>query len=114
MRKVILAVCAAAIVLAGGMFTPVTASAEAGRGCVTHTFSATHKDYGTEETLYVHQYLVENESSGPVWGSCRVYNVIEIVYPRCSVCGFIDYANPYGSHNFARVHGSCGIATHYY
>ncbi len=114
MKKAVLAVCASLAVFACGMLPPVIASAETGKGCVTHTFSATHLDYGTEQTLYVHQYLVENESGGPVWGSCRVYNVIETVYPRCTVCGFIDYDNPYDSHNFARVHGSCGIAPHYY
>jgi hypothetical protein len=51
MRRTILAFCTAAIILACGILTPVTASAEEARGCAQHTMNGIHA--GTMTGLYI-------------------------------------------------------------
>ncbi len=112
MRKMVLAICTTIIVFACGILTPVTVRAE-GRGCVNHTFNATHDGY-QNITISNHPYVISNEPGGPNYGTCYIYKVIKTIYPRCTACGYIDYANPYSSSDFAIMHTHCGAAPYYY
>ena len=107
MRKMVLTICTTIIVFACGILTPVTVRAE-GRGCVNHTFNATHDGYHNV-TISTHPYEHNNTMA-----TCRIYKVIKTVYPRCTVCGYIDYEHPYSSSDFAIMHANCGIAPYYY
>ncbi len=111
MRRAILAICAAAIIFACNMLTPMTVRAEE-RGCPPHAFGGYCEGY-KDETLYVHQYLIDNQSGMPNWGSCRVYKRYREKYNICSTCGYIDYANPYYSAEYAIYHESCGNAPYF-
>ncbi|MBQ9488984.1 MAG: hypothetical protein IKO03_03695 [Lachnospiraceae bacterium] len=93
MRRTILAFCTAAIILACGILTPVTASAEEARGCAQHTMNGTHAGTMTR-VMYTHPVFLGNGTYGPMYETCTVKGLYDEIYLRCTVCGYIDYDHP--------------------
>ena len=106
MRKVILAVCAAAIVLACSMLTTVTVGA-VDRSC-NHVMNS--EIDGIRETYYSHPYVVANLPSGPVYDTCYVRNINYCRYSKCSLCGYVDYNHPTNIQFVESVHDSCELS----
>ncbi|MBE5864159.1 MAG: hypothetical protein E7295_15150 [Lachnospiraceae bacterium] len=106
MRKVILAVCAAAIVFACSMLTTVTVGA-VDRSC-NHVMNS--EIDGIWENDYSHQYWIKNEPSGPVYGSCYVHTVNYCKYAKCSLCGYVDYNHPTNLQFVSATHSACPLS----
>ncbi|MCR4599746.1 MAG: hypothetical protein K5678_12030 [Acetatifactor sp.] len=112
MKKAVLAICTLVTVLSCGMLMPMTVRAEE-KACPPHAYGSFCEGY-SDVTMYVHQYVISNGPTGPVYGSCRVYKRYRQKYNVCSLCGYIDYANPIYSAEYAIFHESCGVAPYYY
>ena len=78
------------------VFTPIVYSLAAESACPPHVYSATHTAL-SEVFLSSHPVYIGDGPTGPIYETCHIYGVYEVVYPRCTACGYIDYANPYSS-----------------
>ena len=108
MKKTIIAICSAIIILACNMLTPMTALAEA-RACKYHKYHDSHKSnylvYLSSHPVYIY------DPYGPVYENCTPYENHEVEYPKCSVCGHIDYSFEL-SHTVEVIHPNINCPLH--
>ena len=104
MKKTLVVLCSVVLILTYNFMVPLTVSAA---DCPPHVFSLTHE--GPRHTNSSHQYKVSDGSNGPIYGTC--YTTINYYgcYPRCSKCGYIDYANYYWENYVGTYHSACGL-----
>ena len=91
MKKIIMAVCSAAVILACYMLTPVSVCAQE-RSC-DHDMLDHYYEEVSDIFAYSHQVFLYNGSNGPVYESCSVHRITYNVYPRCSKCGYVFIYN---------------------
>lgn len=89
MKKVILALCSAVVILTCSMLTPLVAQAEE-RGCTEHMLDQVYERTYTV-TLSVHEIFVYDDPTGPVYDTCHVKGEYKDTHPKCSVCGYVDF-----------------------
>lgn len=87
MKKIMLSLCIV-MFLMESFFSPVTVYA-AQESCPPHTFSATYSGQCSKPFGY-HYY-----EEGGLIKTCYLTGVYQGDYPRCVMCGFVDYDNPY-------------------
>ena len=92
MMKLIIVACLTIVFV----LAPVKYSFAAENACPPHAYSDTHTAL-SEVFFSSHPVYKEDGPTGPIYETCHIYGVYEVVYPRCTACGYIDYANPYSS-----------------
>ncbi len=109
MKRNVIALCMAVMIVACSILIPETACAAekiSRVSCLVHHF---HSIPGNCYTYSSHPYLMENGLQGPVYGTCQITQFCSCYYDECVVCGYIDYSHPQQIHVESVTHSACGL-----
>ncbi len=106
MKKTMMALCSAIIILASSLLTPASVCA-AERSCPPHEFNS----IVSNQFCYVyssHPYVISNEPSGPQYGTCYITTYGSCEYLKCGKCDYVNTSNPINFQPISVTHSACG------
>ena len=106
MKKTMMALCSAIIILASSLLTPASVCAVE-RSCA-HEYNSTVS--GFCYTHSSHPYVVNNGVNGPEYGTCHITVFNSCEYFKCWKCDYVNYSNPINLHYVSESHDSCPLS----
>ena len=107
MKKVIIALCSASVIIACNILTPMTVCA-GNRNCGhTSYVVGAYLDPTKQCNTYLHQYLHGHGDHGPIYETCTAHYYYSYRYPQCSICGDVDFSSPQYTPLYTE-HENCG------